>query len=43
MIISICLDPGARAAVRLQVGETFVDLSLLTNTGDPTAVWVTQG
>ena len=35
------LIPGG--GVRLQVGETFVDLSLVTHTGDPTAVWITQG
>ena len=36
------LSPGTGGAVRLQVGETFVDLALVTHTGDPTAVWVAQ-
>ena len=37
------LAPGAGAAVRLEVRETFIDLALVTNTGDPTAVRVTEG
>ena len=37
------LSPGAGAAVRLEVRETFIDLALVTNTGDPTAVRVTEG
>ena len=37
------LIPGTGGAVRLEVGETFVDLGLVTNTGNPTAVGVTQG
>ena len=35
------LIPGG--GVRLQVGETFVDLGLVTDTGNTTPVGVTQG
>ena len=37
------LGPGIVGGVSLEVGETFVDLGLVTHTGDPTAIWVTQG
>ena len=37
------LAPRAGAAVRLEVRETFIDLAFVTNTGDPTAVRVTEG
>ena len=36
------LVPGTCGVVRLQVGKTFVDLGLVTNTGNPAPVWVTQ-
>ena len=37
------LSPGTGGAVGLQVGETFVDLGLVTDTGNTTPVGVTQG
>ena len=41
--LMVRLSSGTGGAVRLQVGETFVDLGLVTDTGNPTPVGVTQG
>ena len=36
------LGPGIVGGVSLEVGETFVDLGLLTHTGDPSTIRIAE-
>ena len=41
LVVVVCLLPGA-LCVGLEVGETFVDLGLLTHTGDPSTIRIAE-
>ena len=41
LVVVVCVFPGA-LGVGLEVGETFVDLGLLTHTGDPSTIRIAE-